>query len=108
MDRTEYKRQHYLRNKEKYYEASCKRREEKRKYVRNYKDRPCMKCNNEFPFYVMDLHHRDRMDKETRINNLVQNAGWPALIAELEKCDVLCANCHRIVTYEEKHHLSKA
>jgi hypothetical protein len=29
------------------------------------------------------------------------------LRAEIDKCDVLCANCHRVHTYEHRHWRTK-
>src|SRR3990167_1076458 len=46
----------------------------------------------------LDFHHRDPATKEFTIRNGV-NRGITRMLAEIAKCDVLCANCHRKVTY---------
>lgn len=32
---------------------------------------------------------------------------WSKVIAEIDKCEILCANCHGIHTYENRHWHSK-
>ena len=47
----------------------------------------------------LDFHHRNPNEKEDLVCRLICNsASWERIIKEIEKCDVLCSNCHR------KHH----
>ena len=52
------------------------------------------------PAYVMDFDHRD--GKEAEISVLVNALSVRRLVAEMAKCDVVCANCHRIRTYGQR------
>jgi hypothetical protein len=45
-----------------------------------------------------DFDHRDRTTKTTGLRNLT----GAALAAEMEKCDLLCATCHRQKTIRER------
>ncbi len=46
---------------------------------------------------VYDFHHREPEEKHATINHLLAiHASWSKLQKELDKCDLLCANCHRI------------
>jgi hypothetical protein len=59
---------------------------------------PCVKCGEGRP-YVLDFHHRDPSEKFYNMDYCKRNLGLETLKAEIAKCDVLCANCHR-----EVHH----
>jgi len=74
--------------------------EAKRALIREAKDKPCVDCNQRFPFYVMDFDHV-RGDKKFTIAAHVTEGGFgfEAIVAEIAKCDLVCANCHRIRTY---------
>lgn len=60
----------------------------------------CIKCGYDRCADAMDFHHRDPTIKEFRIGQYA--GGWKILKRELDKCDLLCANCHREVHYELK------
>ena len=64
------------------------------------KAKPCMDCGQVFPAYVMDFDHRD--GKKSEISVLVNALSVRRLVAEIAKCDVVCANCHRTRTYGER------
>jgi hypothetical protein len=57
---------------------------------------PCRDCGNVFPHYMMDFDHRDPSSK---VGNVVEMAktcvAWHRVMAEVRKCDVVCARCHR-------------
>ena len=63
------------------------------------KQRPCMDCGRTFPPYVMDFDHRDGSDKVNNISRLISRGNWARIEAEITKCDLVCANCHRIRTF---------
>lgn len=44
---------------------------------------------------LYDFHHRDLGEKECDWNKL-RMMSWPKVVAELEKCQILCSNCHRL------------
>lgn len=62
----------------------------------------CKKCG-EKRFYVLDFHHRNNDEKVETINHMIKSASVQTLQRELEKCDVLCANCHREFHYLNLH-----
>lgn len=51
---------------------------------------------------VLDLHHRDGTDKEAAVSQMMYRCSWKRVVAEMDKCDVLCANCHRIEHHAER------
>lgn len=45
---------------------------------------------------VLEFDHKDGSDKFESITQMIaDNASWEKIVAEIEKCDVRCANCHR-------------
>ena len=57
----------------------------------------CVRCGyGEHPA-ALDFHHRDPSQKEFSIAD-INRAGLSAenIQAEIDKCDLICANCHRI------------
>jgi hypothetical protein len=49
----------------------------------------------------MDFDHRDPARKRGEISTMVKRlVPWATILAELAKCDLVCANCHRLRTYK--------
>lgn len=90
---------HYRRNKRQYIERSVRAKEKRREYVRQMKSRPCADCGIQYPFYVMDFDHREGETKAFEMNH-VNYVTMRAIKEEIEKCDIVCANCHRERTYQ--------
>jgi hypothetical protein len=63
------------------------------------KNQPCADCGGRFPAECMDFDHVNG-NKEFNIGNHKYNLS--KLIDEIDKCDVVCANCHRIRTRKRK------
>jgi hypothetical protein len=61
-----------------------------------YKGGKCQRCGFVGPVVCYDFHHRDRATKTWSIA-VIRRRNWDSVVKELEKCDLLCANCHRIV-----------
>lgn len=80
--------------------ASAKYRLKIRAIIEKAKDRPCADCGRRHSACAMDLDHV-RGAKEFKVSEAVQKAFaiTPDMVrAEIAKCDVVCANCHRIRT----------
>jgi hypothetical protein len=93
-------KRHYLANKDKYLERNDEYRLAIRKFVRGIKESsPCADCGQNYPYYVMDFDHLDSNLKLNDINYLTSTGRIGALKEELVKCEVVCANCHRIRTH---------
>lgn len=78
-----------------------KYREERRKWLEKLKDKPCLDCGTKFPPYVMDFDHRDNRTKISSISWMAfhSTSNYAKIEAEIAKCDLVCANCHRIRTH---------
>jgi transposase len=60
----------------------------------DYKGGKCQRCSlisNCLDIY--DFHHKDSNKKEFNPSHLMNNS-WETLAKELDKCDLLCSNCH--------------
>jgi len=68
--------------------------------VRSMKDKPCADCGNKFPYYIMDFDHV-RGNKKGNISEMIHHKR-SIILDEIEKCDIVCANCHRIREYVRK------
>lgn len=75
-----------------------KRYYDKREIVRMAKSVPCTDCGIRYPTPVMDFDHRDPSTKRFNLSRSL-NRALKDVLAEIEKCDVVCANCHRLRTY---------
>ena len=57
----------------------------------------CTGCNEVTLPAVLEFHHRDAKEKEFGISRDGMVRPWEKILAELAKCVMLCANCHREV-----------
>lgn len=95
-----------------YYQNNTQRREKlaltrkanadkTKQFIQDYKaHRGCAHCGDT-RYYVLDFHHPDQ-NKEYEVSQM-HGFSLEKIIREIEKCEVLCANCHR----EEHHRLSQ-
>lgn len=77
-----------------------------RDVVQDYKTaHGCKHCGEAHPA-CLDFHHRDPKTKLACISELVKD-GYrvEVLLAEIAKCDLLCANCHRKLEYNKRHNI---
>lgn len=82
------------------------RRQQAKKYdiVATLKTAPCSDCGITYQPCVMDFDHRPGERKARRgIVGLITSGSVETLIAEIAKCDLVCANCHRIRTCKTHH-----
>jgi len=80
---------------------------ERKIWAIGYKGSKCTKCNIQYPdtpYVVFDFHHLDPTKKDMQWER-IRLASEAKMRKELDKCILLCANCHRIE--EHKIHLSK-
>lgn len=52
----------------------------------------CQDCGEVDPV-VLEFDHRD--DKIMDVSTMIGSRSWSVIQAEIAKCDVVCANCHR-------------
>ena len=80
-------------------EAVQRRREKLKLKAVAYKGGECCKCGYKKCVAALDFHHTDGGKKEFGISTQGYTRSWEKLRAELDKCILVCANCHR-----EIHH----
>jgi ribosomal 50S subunit-associated protein YjgA (DUF615 family) len=95
--RTTYKHEHYSANKQRYIDNARRRRQrivaERTAALVSFLHRhPCVDCGETDPL-VLEFDHLE--DKEFNIGQGLRDRAWREVLAEMKKCDVVCANCHR-------------
>ena len=101
IKRRESHKRYYFKNKQLYKDKNSKRKAELISFVISLKQKPCMDCGVKYPHYVMDFDHRDRNTKLDSINRMINFHSYSKekILVEIDKCDLVCANCHRQRTY---------
>src|SRR5947209_10694251 len=93
-------RDHYSRNTEYYVNKAVARNRLRRRalldrLVAYLQAHPCVDCGEDDPV-VLDFDHIDPATKKFDIAAMIKDAwGWRTIEAEIAKCAVRCANCHR-------------
>ena len=91
-----YFKEYYQKNKKRYFDAAKKwKMETKKWFYETYKDRLICATCGEKDIRCLDFHHRNPNQKEYKISALLYGFSRKKIVIEIEKCDVLCANCHR-------------
>ncbi len=102
-------------NPEKWKEGQDRHYQKKAAWLRKLKaERGCSICGESDPV-CLDFHHKDPEEKEFQIATCISHSK-EKLLSEMEKCDILCSNCHRRKTiklnesgkhYEKRRWLNK-
>ncbi len=96
----------YPKNKERHIKSVRRNKDQVAAFIEGYKrDRSCVDCGfsgKQFP-YVLDFDHRKDSGKKFNIGSWSHSVlSIKAIMEEIEKCELVCANCHRIRTFSEE------
>ncbi|MGI8469609.1 MAG: hypothetical protein ACR2N3_14280 [Pyrinomonadaceae bacterium] len=98
----EYMRGWYQKNKAKHIACVRKRDKKIKAWLKEYKETlKCEECGENYPA-CLDFHHINPQEKKFSIARINDYLSWGLLKAEIAKCRVLRANCHRKKHYEER------
>lgn len=82
-------------NKEKRHAQQRERAQNFKRQAIEYCGGKCQHCGGVFPPAVYDFHHVNPQEKEVAISKIMSHS-WDSIKHELDKCILLCSNCHRI------------
>lgn len=96
----------YQKHKEKINKKVSSKTKEKRRKLKEecvaYLGGKCFRCCGEFHPHVFDFHHKDPTEKEFNLS-LIMKVRYKMndiIKKELDKCNLVCANCHRMIHAE--------
>jgi hypothetical protein len=95
--RAAYKQEHYAANRQRYIDQAGVRKralalERTRFLIDYFAAHPCVDCGESDPVVLEFDHLRD---KAFGIGAGLPYRNWQSILDEIEKCEVVCANCHR-------------
>lgn len=81
---------------------ALKQVQEKREWISQQKNKPCADCGGVFDPVCMDFDHLPEYDKVANLSVMYQ---YPLekIKEEIAKCEVVCANCHRLRTKNREY-----
>lgn len=96
MGQSESSRRHYQKNRVTRRAEIKRRMQSAIHFVQGYKAASsCLKCGESTPC-CLDFHHRNPSIKLAEVTTMPRRGcSIRNIVTEIEKCDVLCANCHR-------------
>lgn len=104
--KSEYAAEYYVRNRVKRVEYNRRQRQEAAAwYLELKKGRPCADCGGVFHPAAMQWDHPPGAEKVAHVAELYRGSRTRVL-KEIAKCELVCANCHAVRTYERRHESS--
>lgn len=80
-----------------------RRSKELAEFVQSFKVNPCPDCQRQFSPWQMQFDHRPELVKLHNVCDMVRGgASKKRILAEIEKCDIICASCHADRTYQRR------
>ena len=76
---------------------SVERQQTHKKLCIEYKGGKCQHCGYDKHPSAMQFHHRDPQEKDYNISSCCATTFNDSIKTELDKCDLVCANCHFII-----------
>jgi hypothetical protein len=83
-------------------QAVTKRRRKVKQMAVDYKGGKCERCGYNRCVDALDFHHIDPSQKDFSLGSKGHSRSWERVKAEIEKCILVCANCHREIHASEK------
>lgn len=86
-----------------YYEENKESiRYKQKQYIKSIKEKcitylggKCSKCSYNKCYKALHFHHKDPELKIDKVSSLIKKRNdWDTIVKELDKCELLCANCH--------------
>lgn len=95
-----YQRDWESKNKEKRYKWNKEAKVRATEYINKIKESGCSMCQEMDPC-CLDFHHLNPKEKDLSLSRGVNN-GWSIdrIQKEIDKCILVCANCHRKIEYK--------
>jgi hypothetical protein len=99
----EIRKESYEKNKSVTLKRNKKNIAKTREWYHEYKSTlKCSKCSENHPA-CLEFHHRDSSTKDQEVSIMLRGTiSKENLMKEIEKCDVLCSNCHKKHHYNER------
>ena len=92
---------YYAKNRDREIRRVRDRQDATVRFLRQLRERPCVDCGGVFEPHQMDFDHRDPRTKSFKVTTgRAMLMSTDRLLAEVGKCDVVCANCHRIRSWK--------
>lgn len=95
--RSAYKKEHYAANRQQYIDRASNRKRELALQrtvflIEFFRTHACVDCGEADPVVLEFDHLRD---KRFAIGGALATQNWQSILDEIDKCEVVCANCHR-------------
>jgi len=95
--RADYHHEHYIANRAQYIEDTARRKrglaeERNLSLIEYFAAHPCVDCGESDPIVLEFDHQRDKC---FNVSAGIRDRSWQAVLDEIAKCEVVCANCHR-------------
>ena len=95
-----YNHAHYLNDRQAYLARARTSKADNRIKLEELKSKPCTDCGGVFHPYAMEFDHLPGLGKTRDVARMMVISSWKKVLAEIAKCELVCANCHRVRTFK--------